>query len=266
VIEMKLYGKAFLKGGIKVTTGLRVGGGPEVVAIGGVDNPVIRDPVSNEPYVPGSSLKGKMRSLLEKAEGRERNYPPGAEQQIHICENREEYKVCKVCPVFGVPAERAFGLTRLHVRDVRLSEESRRKLEQLRTDLPYTEVKVEVVIDRVTSQANPRHMERVPAGTVFSPMELCFSFHEEKDVERFESLLQAMRLLEDDFLGGQGTRGYGKIKFEGLNLEAKSIKCYLDGEIPQLFEEGKVFSLEELWGKKEEVKEWLKKAIFGSTS
>jgi CRISPR-associated protein Csm3 len=262
---MQLYGKAFLRGNIEVVTGLRVGGGPEGVMIGGVDNAVIRDPLSNEPYIPGSSLKGKMRSLLEKAKGKRKNYPRGAEQQIHVCEKPEEYEACEVCPVFGIPAERSFGLTRLQVRDVKLSEESREKLEQLRTDLPYTEVKVEVLIDRVTSQANPRHMERVPAGTIFGPMELCFSFYEQKDVDRFENLFQAMRLLEDDSLGGQGSRGYGKVRFKELWVEAKSVRCYLDGESPKVFEDGKTFSLEELWKAKEEVKRWLKGTLFGST-
>jgi len=262
-----LKGKVFLEGRIEVVTGLRIGAGPEGVMIGGVDNPVIRDPLTNEPYIPGSSLKGKMRSLLEKVEGKKANYPPGAEQRIHVCNTKEEYENCSVCPVFGIPAERGFGLTRLYVRDVRLSKESRDTLLQLKTDLPFTEIKVEVLIDRVTSQANPRHMERVPAGTIFEPMEICFCIFEPKDAERFGYLLKAMRLLEDDYLGGQGTRGYGKIKFVDLKLLAKTREYYLDGEEPKEFKlDGKEkFTLDELWEKREEVEKWLKE-IFGSTN
>jgi len=133
---------------------------------------------------------------------------------------------CDVCQVFGVPGERDFATpTRLVVRDAFLSDESAQKLENAQTDLPYTEVKTEVSIDRVTSAANPRQMERVPAGAVFCQAEMVFSLYEgegcsaKEDLNRLNVLLEGMQLLEEDYLGGLGSRGSGKIKFRNIQVE-----------------------------------------------
>ena len=50
---------------IEIVTGLHIGGNNDEIKIGGIDNPVIKNPLTNEPYIPGSSLKGKIRSLIE---------------------------------------------------------------------------------------------------------------------------------------------------------------------------------------------------------
>ena len=128
-----------------------------------------------------------MRSQIEKVLGLPQNNRI-AKVSIHTCKSEEEYKNnggCPVCHVFGVPAEIGnTGPTRLIVRDVMLSDESAKAMENANTELLYSELKTEVAIDRVTSAASPRTIERVPAGAVFSPAELVFSFYDKADYDR----------------------------------------------------------------------------------
>jgi CRISPR-associated protein Csm3 len=234
--KIELKGRVFITFDIEAVTGLHIGGSDVGVEIGGVDKTVIRDKLTNRPYIPGSSLKGKMRSLLEKYKDLKQNQRIG-QGYIHSCgaeykgdelksRGAAEYAKCDVCQVFGVPGERDFATpTRLVVRDAFLSDESAQKLENAQTDLPYTEVKTEVSIDRVTSAANPRQMERVPAGAVFCQAEMVFSLYEgegcsaKEDLNRLNILLEGMQLLEEDYLGGLGSRGSGKIKFRNIQVE-----------------------------------------------
>jgi len=226
--KIKLEGRVFFTFDIHTATGLHIGGSDIGIEIGGVDKTVIRDKLTNRPYIPGSSLKGKMRSLMEKYGGKEKNYPKPP--TFHVCKTKDDYVDCEVCQVFGVPGELEFATpTRLIVRDVQLSDESAKKLEDSgRTDLPYTEVKTEVSIDRVTSAANPRQMERVPAGVIFSGAEIVYSIYggdscdSAKDVNNLKAILRAFQLVEDDYLGGQGTRGAGKIEFKNIRVSLRS--------------------------------------------
>jgi len=211
--EVTLLGRLFVRGAVEVVTGLHIGGGAGALAIGGVDNPVIREGLTQRPYLPGSSLKGKMRSLAEKATGAAQTFSIGRDVRVHVCQTSEGYQTCRVCPVFGTLGQQAFSRpTRLLARDAFLSPESVERLERARTDLPFTEVKWEAAIDRVTSAATPRQVERVPAGAVFAPFELVYSVYEAADLERFRWLAGMMKLLEDDYLGGLGSRGGGKIQ------------------------------------------------------
>ncbi|GAB4532380.1 MAG: type III-A CRISPR-associated RAMP protein Csm3 [Anaerolineae bacterium] len=262
--HVNLYGRVFLRGSIQAATGLHIGGSPATMAIGGVDNPVIRDAVTNQPYVPGSSLRGKMRSLWEKSTGVPQNWPIGKGVKIHICEKAEDYHGCPVCQIYGVPGQlEASYPTRLFVRDMFLSEESARQLrEDLRTDLPYTEVKWEAAIDRVTSAATPRQIERVPAGAVFEGMEMVFSVYDASDLDRFIHVIEAMQLLEDDYLGGLGSRGSGKIRFESVRLSLRATRSS-DGygeEIhwPDGGDKDQGFSVGELLKRRAEIIAWLK--------
>jgi len=227
--KIQLKGRVFITFNIEAKTGLHIGGSDAGVEIGGVEKTVIRDKLTNRPYIPGSSLKGKMRSLLEKYHNKPINFPKN-KPAFHVCQSAEPYKSCDVCQVFGVSGEQDFATpTRLVVRDIFLSDDSAKKLENAQTDLPYTEVKTEVSIDRVTSAANPRQMERVPAGAVFDGAEMVFSLYEiqsengevhqaQEDLKRLDVLLEAMRLVEDDYLGGLGSRGSGKIKFRNIQI------------------------------------------------
>jgi len=223
--HIHLKGRVFIEFDVKAVTGMHIGGSDTGIEIGGVDKTVIRDPLTNRPYIPGSSLKGKMRSLLEKYNGLEQNQRIG-QGYIHTCQTSDDYAKCPVCQVFGVPGEKDFGgPTRIIVRDVHLSDEEARRIEeQARTDLPYTEAKTEVSIDRVTSAANPRQMERVVAGTVFGPGEIVYSIYDvngqtaQDDINRLDTLVEGLQLMEDDYLGGFGTRGSGKVKLESIKV------------------------------------------------
>lgn len=228
--DVNLYGRVIITGNIQAMTGLHIGKGREGVSIGGVDNPVMRDPLSNEPYIPGSSLKGKMRSLAEKREpGAEQNWPIGEHVTIHVCKEAAQYRQCNVCRVYGVPGQQdSSAPTRLVVRDVRLTEASKKRLRGADTDLPFTEVKYEAAIDRVTSAATPRPLERVPADTVFGPFEMVFSIYQPGDRRLLSKVFEGMRLLEDDYLGGAGSRGSGKICFKDLKITVKPVDKYTE--------------------------------------
>ena len=234
--KIQLKGRVFLTFNIRAVTGLHIGGSDTGIEIGGVDKTVIRDPLTNRPYIPGSSLRGKVRSLLEKYHGLPQNRKIG-QTFIHTCKAPEEYADCDVCQVFGVPGEMDFATpTRLVVRDIHLTDESAAELEEkAHTDLPYTEVKTEVSIDRVTSAANPRQMERVPAGSLFGPAEFVFSIYEgdgcdpAKDVRRLRTVVEGLQLLEDDYLGGLGSRGSGKVRFESIQMRVRGNGDYLSG-------------------------------------
>lgn len=222
-----LHGRVIVQAQIRLLTGLHIGGSSAALAIGALDNPVIRDSLSGRPYVPGSSIRGKMRSLTEKLQGKQQNWRIG-QVYIHICQEKEPYDRCDVCRIFGVPGQMQHSFpTRLYVRDSFLTEESEAELrEQARTDLPYTEVKWEASIDRVTSAAVPRQIERVPAGAVFGPLEMVFSLYRPGDLALLGTLFQSMQLLEDDYLGGLGSRGSGKIRFQNLSVSARSAANY----------------------------------------
>lgn len=219
---IKLYGRVIISGSIRALSGLRIGGSTTNLEIGGVDLPVVRNIANGQPYIPGSSLKGKMRSLSEKLTAAPLNRSING-IFIHTAEKRAEYDQYWVNPIFGVPSEVKFEVpapNRLLVRDIQLDPTS---LEAARAnfDLPYTEVKWENALDRVTSAATPRQIERVPAGAIFKPMELVFNLYFKEDVQLLQNVFIAMQLVEDDYLGGHGSRGSGKVAFENLNLDCK---------------------------------------------
>ena len=212
--KVDLIGRVLLRGTITAVSGLHIGGSAGALAIGNVDMPVIREALSGRPYIPGSSLKGKMRSLSEKYSGVPQNRQINKDVYIHIAENLDEYEEFWVNPLFGVPGEVKFDVpapNRMVVRDVPMTDDSARRLLDTKTDLPFTEVKWEAAIDRVTSAAVPRQMERVPAGTKFGPMELVVSLYLPSDVTLVDRLITALQLVEDDYLGGQGSRGSGEV-------------------------------------------------------
>jgi len=261
--KVDLYGRIFVGGKIRAVTGLHIGGSPAALAIGAVDNPVIRDALTGRPYIPGSSVRGKMRSLWEKMTGVRQNWPIGRGVSIHVCESRSNYAQCPVCQIYGVPGQlEASFPTRLIVRDAFLSRESEEELRlQAKTDLPYTEVKWEAAIDRVTSAAVPRQMERVPSGAVFDNFEMVFSVYEKGDLGRFVTVLEAMQLLEDDYLGGQGSRGSGKVRFEGLRLSCRSRNAYATEMQWDQTPEGSNISVRDVLAQREGLLTWLKDNI-----
>jgi CRISPR-associated protein Csm3 len=223
--DIKLYGRVFIEARIEAVTGLHIGGSGAGLEIGGLDKEVIRNPLTKRPYIPGSSLRGKMRSLTEKFLGLRQNNPIG-QVTIHTCKTPTEYSAnggCPVCHVFGVPAEIGYsGPTRLLVRDAELTDASAKALDDARTELRFAELKTEVAIDRVTSAATPRTLERVPAGASFGPVELVFSVYEKADYGRLKVVVDALQHVEDDYLGGSGSRGSGKVRFLDLRVYARA--------------------------------------------
>jgi CRISPR-associated protein Csm3 len=240
--ELKLIGKLILEGDLTCETGLHVGAGKGSLEIGGSDNPVVKD-AFGRPYVPGSSLRGKIRSLLEQSSGlavpAELVYlsrRKGQEVRIHQSDRPDD----EICLLFGRNPgrmDRVQGETldasqatpaRLSVFDAPLVLESITPQMRENLDDELTEVKSENAIDRITSQANPRTLERVPAGarfrTRFVVDVLC-----EEDAPLFLRLLEGLRLLEDDSLGGGGSRGSGRVSFSGLKLVWRGKSYYASG-------------------------------------
>jgi CRISPR-associated protein Csm3 len=211
-----LIGYRKISGTITCETGLRVGGSNENIEIGALENTIIRHPISDEPYIPGSSLKGKVRSLLEYRYDRRdsRNQPKGQG-------NRDDGEPCQcgrctICRVFGPHKNTRHeqGPTRALFRDARLTEESRQKLLAARQSkgIFFTEVKTENMITRTTGVAtNPRTQERVPADTVFDFEISVRIFSDDNEAEIIGLLEEGLKLLEQDYLGASGSRGYGKV-------------------------------------------------------
>ena len=220
----QLFGRIILRMNVHVVTGLHVGGAAGKFAIGGVDSPVIRDPLTGQPYLPGSSVRGKMRSLVERIYGREQNQPIQKQKvYIHMLRKsndetaeqyQERFRMNETCSIFGVTGDEPVPHpTVLIVRDAQLGEESVERLRKAATDLPFTEVKWEATIDRVTSAATPRQIERVPAGSVFEGLEMVYSIYEQSNITHLPVLFRALTLVEEDYLGGLGARGSGKVRF-----------------------------------------------------
>lgn len=201
-----------IKGQIRLKTGLHIGGSKDNIEIGGLDLPVIRHP-EGDPYIPGSSLKGKMRSLTEWTEGKIR--PDG---KVHICGNKD----CPVCRIFGTTEENwRYGPTRLIVCDSFLNEEWKKDI--IERGISLTEEKIENWINRLEGKAGRggiRKTERIPAGAVFE-FEMSYKLMEingdtQTDISFFPKVLIAMRMVEMDALGGSGSRGYGRIEFQNM--------------------------------------------------
>lgn len=222
-----------IDGEIECVTGLRVGGSGSGYEIGGMDNPIIRDARTGFPYIPGSSLKGKMRSLLEWAEGKVRH-----DGKVYFAQKDPDDPVSRV---FGAPAEadRNAGPTRLIVRDAHPDEKTRKMLLSLeeKQGLPKAEIKTEVNINRITSKplSGPRTVERVPAGSVFNFSLVYFVFDVEgltPDAEMIDHVFTALRLVESSALGGSGSRGYGQVRFVLSNIAVRTVDDYRSGAAP----------------------------------
>jgi CRISPR-associated protein Csm3 len=199
----QLVKKIKINTSITLITGLHIGGNSENVEIGGIDNPVIKLASKGDvPYIPGSSLKGKMRCLLEQAAGAPK---VGLD--------------AKVNNLFGITESKANNTTnqpsKIIVRDAMLSDDSKKMLLDCdNLDMPYTENKFENVIDRVKGIAqHPRQTERVPAGAEFNAEFIINVWDDDKEEELMALFEKGIRLLENDYLGGSGSRGYGQIKF-----------------------------------------------------
>ncbi|HMQ89076.1 MAG TPA: type III-A CRISPR-associated RAMP protein Csm3 [Flavilitoribacter sp.] len=242
-----LVANMVLRGKIECVTGLHIGGNQEKLEIGGLDTPVVRDPVTEYPYIPGSSIKGKLRNLLEYITGALNKPFQGELGNVSLAE--------EIVRLFGIGAEvkelandekkwkeqfdetekenkkeylqhvkslKNTGLTRLIIRDALPDQATKDLWEEYLSEENYTEFKAENFVDRLTSAANPRFIERVVAGSKFD-LEMVYTVYrgfedsDEKALEKAQEDLKllklALRLLESNFLGKSGSRGYGRVKF-----------------------------------------------------
>jgi CRISPR-associated protein Csm3 len=211
-----------IKGILYCVTGLRIGGSKDTMEIGGLDNPIIRHPITELPYIPGSSLKGKIRSLLESVYGRRfknSHDPLNGKNKDNPCMCGQ----CMVCRIFGSHQNTVHNLgpSRLLVRDAVLTDASVEMLKdaQVEKGLYFSEIKPENIVKRTTGSANNfRNNERVPAGTSFN-IHLTLKVY---DIDNKEELIkfikQGLGLLESDYLGSSGSRGYGKVSFKNLDF------------------------------------------------
>ncbi|MCI8516120.1 MAG: type III-A CRISPR-associated RAMP protein Csm3 [Hungatella sp.] len=212
---MKLKKICKYEGSVKVVTGLAIKGASNELNIGGADSEVVKNPLTGEPYIPGSSLKGKMRSQLEKVYGMKNKYGKPEEGKPCGCGG----KTCMVCTLFGAHmnpgAESA--PTRIIVRDCELTEDSRTKIQDMPVERGgYLEVKAENLIKRDKGIVEaPRFMERVPAGLEFHLEILVQVFDEDPEEQLRAAVEKALEMVELSYLGGSGSRGYGQVQFRG---------------------------------------------------
>ncbi|OBX47227.1 type III-A CRISPR-associated RAMP protein Csm3 [Haemophilus haemolyticus] len=220
---MKLTNIIEIKAKLELQTGLHIGAGDSEMHIGGIDNSVIKHPITQAPYIPGSSLKGKIRTLLEWRSGAVQSAPLTLKE---VSKNPEEVK--NILRLFGISGDTKnceqevaeIGVSRLAFWDCALDvdwEKAIRDDNQL-----LTEAKSENTIDRITSTAgNPRQTERVPAGAKFDFKLMLRQFEGDKP-ELLDLVLKGLKLLELDSLGGSGSRGYGKVKFIELTVDGET--------------------------------------------
>lgn len=211
-----MFSKIQITGTIEVVTGMHIGGSEAFAAIGAIDSPVIIDPLSRKPIIPGSSLKGKIRALLAKA------YNPTV-----VNHNDDSEKISRL---FGSSANNKLMTSRLIFSDMILDNYDELHSKGLDS---ITEVKFENTISRTTSVANPRQIERVIRGSKFE-LNIIYDVledYQDQALDDIKILVEGMKLLQYDYLGGGGTRGNGKIKFSNVTADT------VIGELPQELED-----------------------------
>lgn len=201
-----LQGKLRITAKLRLETGLHIGGSNEFAPIGAVDQSVIRDPYTKEPIIPGSSLKGKIRSLLRRNQG--------------VFSLDEENPVLK--RLFGTAEKKNATPARLQFFDIHMTSDSVIAMEQMDMDTYLGEIKFENTINPLTGEANPRQIERVPARAVFD-FQLVYNISDNKEAkEDLQALADGLHLLTWDYLGGSGSRGYGRVSFSNWQVEGFS--------------------------------------------
>lgn len=213
--EKKWAKNIVISGKLRVLTGLHIGGGNESIKIGGTDNPVAMTYMKKDgklveiPYIPGSSIKGKLRKLLS-------SYVPTSDADKHLE---------TITDLFGkVPKDSESNtVTRLIFRDCYPTKETMELFEKSE-DKNLTEVKAENLIDQ-SMKATPRFIERIKPFTEFD-FECVLSIYQGDNETLYRKTLEdGFNLLSQSYLGGNGTRGYGKVFIE-YEMKEKSLVDY----------------------------------------
>lgn len=223
-----MYGKLIIQSTIKVLTGMHIGGSSVFSAIGAVDSPVVRDPYTHLPIIPGSTLKGKMRSLLSRSMN-----------DGERCEITKDPAIIK--RLFGSHQPNII-LSRLQFADCFVTRDSVEKFQHV----GLTEIKWENAINRITAVANPRQIERVLPGVSFA-CSIAYTVEVENDSELeddLSALAQAMKLLQMDYLGGHGTRGSGRVSVENIKvIDPENILPERINKLQSIFEDAEKYEL-----------------------
>ena len=205
--QMALQGKISITGKLRILTGMHIGGSSDFAPIGAVDSPFIRDPFTHAPIIPGSSIKGKLRTLLAKMHCK--GYV------LNTVDKDDEV----IARLFGASGNSFACPARLQFFDLFVTQETIDNFNAIETDTYVGEVKFENTIVRTTGVANPRQIERVPAGAVFN-FKLVYNVERVEEVAQdLQTLKEAFELLENDYLGGHGSRGYGRVKLQEITLQ-----------------------------------------------
>ena len=233
---MQLTNIKKLTGQIELLSGLHIGSGNTEIHIGGTDNPVITNPITQQPYIPGSSIKGKMRSLLEWHLGvvAETGGHPLNFSHVDKLDKKVHKQAKDLIKLFGGASDskndealiNEIGPSRLAFWDCSLDIDW--VIEMNEKNIMLTEVKMENTIDRIQGTAahgGLRNTERVPATAKFN-FNLTIRVHDHEDLS--STILLGLKLLELTGLGGSGSRGYGKIAFRELKLDGQDIQVKLD--------------------------------------
>lgn len=217
-----IRGKIIIQGDLTIKTGMHIGGGSDYAPIGAVDSPFIRDSLTQEPIIPGSSLKGKIRTLLARYR---------SEEHIVNSIDKDDDVIKRL---FG--SIKPQTISRLQFQDLFISEETKLLFESIDTDTYMGEVKFENTINRVTSVAMPRQIERVPAGTKFA-FKLVYTLIDKDEAEEdLQTLRTGLELLQLDYLGGHGTRGYGRISIDNVTIKTFSVDAELSKRCEQVLQ------------------------------
>lgn len=205
----QLIGKLTIEAQMELKTGMHIGKSSDFSPIGAVDTVIVRDPITLKPMVPGSSMKGKLRYLLSRV---------FATKVISDFKDED----IQLKRLFGSSqGEEGIILSRLQFHDLFLTDESIDKLSKMDLDLPYAEIKFENTISRTTSEAMPRQLERVPKGAIFQ-FKLTYNIEDLEEMEQdLRNIQLGLELLADDYLGGHGTRGYGRVAFNNIEVSPK---------------------------------------------
>lgn len=210
--QYALKGKLQIKGTLRLLTGMHIGASSDFAPIGAVDSPFIRDTLTKQPIIPGSSLKGKLRTLLARSH---------AESYV-LQDIKDDPEIIK--RLFGSSGNNTAQPARLQFFDLTMNPDSVKEFSYLSTDTYIGEIKWENAINRLTASANPRQIERVPAGAVFD-FQLVYNIEDPDDVETdMELLADGFKLLQMDYLGGHGSRGYGRIHLSNFVVSTFSLQ------------------------------------------
>ena len=212
-----MYSKIQITGVLETKTGMHIGGSSAFSAIGAVDSPVIKDVRNGKPMVPGSSLKGKIRTLLAKKYNEAVVNPDNDEECIRrVFGSAKKDKDNKV------------HASKIIVSDMFLLNEDEIRNRGIES---FTEVKFENSINRATAVANPRQIERAIKGLQFG-IDMIYEVENGKEdevIDDIKLLAEGMKMLEYDYLGGSGSRGYGKVQF--FDMTAKVVIGALDDSV-----------------------------------